>query len=79
MPYLLAAIGAICIAVLLWRAFVSNATETNRPEQGERRPLRPTRPSRPAPLAPDDDPEFLRSLSERKPPADPDGKQQPPA
>lgn len=72
MLYLLAAIGAICVAVLLWRAFVSNPTETN-----ERRPMRPSRPSRPAPIAPDDDPDFLRKLGERKPPADPDGKQPP--
>jgi hypothetical protein len=77
MLYLLAAIGAICVAVLLWRAFVSNPTEVS-----ERRPTtRPTRPggrpSRPAPMAPDDDPDFLRKLGERKPPADPEGKQPP--
>ncbi|MCT2585649.1 hypothetical protein [Actinophytocola gossypii] len=78
MLYLLAAIGAICVAVLLWRAFVSNSVE-----QGERRPVRPIRPMRPArparraPIAPDDDPDFLRKLGERKPPADPDGKQPP--
>jgi hypothetical protein len=76
MLYLLAAIGAICVAVLLWRAFVSN------PEVAERRTSRPTmRPgrSRPAPVAPDDDPEFLRKLGKQKPPppADPDGKQPP--
>lgn len=79
MLYLLAAIGAICVAVLLWRAFVSNPPQ----QLSERRPTRPTRPggrpSRPAPLAPDDDPDFLRKLGERKPPADPDGKgKQPP-
>lgn len=72
MLYLLAAIGAICVAVLLWRAFVSNPTEVS-----ERRPTRPGRPTRPAPMAPDDDPDFLRKLGERKPPADPDGKQPP--
>ena len=72
MLYLLAAIGAICVAVLLWRAFVSNPAEVT-----ERRPTRPGRPSRPAPMAPDDDPDFLRKLGERKPPADPDGKQPP--
>jgi hypothetical protein len=68
MLYLLAAIGAICVAVLLWRAFVAN------PEQaGERRVPRPGRTSRPAPIAPDDDPDFLRKLGERKPPpAEPD-------
>ncbi|GAB3455068.1 hypothetical protein [Actinophytocola sediminis] len=80
MLYLLAAVGAVCVAVLLWRAFVSNPAEVS-----ERRPTRPTRPtrpgrpSRPAPLAPDDDPEFLRGLGKQKPPADPDGKQPPAA
>ncbi|MDQ3790412.1 MAG: hypothetical protein M3422_24640 [Actinomycetota bacterium] len=73
MLYLLAAIGAVCVVVLLWRAFVANP-DTG----GERRVSRPTRPSRrPAPIAPDDDPEFLRSLNERKNPPDADGK--PPA
>jgi hypothetical protein len=72
MLYLLAAIGAICVAVLLWRAFVSNPAEL-----GERRPSRTGRPNRPAPIAPDDDPDFLRKLGERKPPADPDDKQPP--
>ena len=67
MLYLLAAIGAICVAVLLWRAFVSNPTEV------AERPARPTR-TRQGPLAPDDDPEFLRKLGQQKPPpADPDG------
>lgn len=66
MLYLLAAIGAVCVAVLLWRAFVSNPAEV------AERPTRQSR-SRPAPLAPDDDPEFLRKLGKQKPPADPDG------
>jgi hypothetical protein len=71
MLYLLAAIGAICVAVLLWRAFVSNPAEVSE------RPARPSRP-RQTSLAPDDDPEFLRKLGQHKPPpADPDGK--PPA
>ena len=69
MLYLLAAIGAICVVVLLWRAFVANPTTV-----GERRVSPPS--GRPAPMAPDDDPEFLRSL-ERKNPPEPDGKQPP--
>jgi hypothetical protein len=74
MLYLLAAIGAICVVVLLWRAFVANPT----PDVEERRVSRPTRPGRrPAPMAPDDDPEFLRSLNERKNPPEPDGKTPP--
>ncbi len=51
MAYVLALIGAITVAVLLWKAFG--------PERGAA-PVR--RPS----LAPDDDPEFLRRLGERK-------------
>ncbi|HEY7593096.1 MAG TPA: hypothetical protein VH969_08060 [Actinophytocola sp.] len=68
MLYLLAAIGAVCVAVLLWRAFVSNPAEVR-----ERSTTRPTR-GRQGPLAPDDDPDFLRKLGQQKPPpADPDG------
>lgn len=70
MLYLLAAIGAICVVVLLWRAFVANPTTV-----GERRVSRPSRPS--GPVAPDDDPEFLRSLNERKKPPEADDKQPP--
>jgi hypothetical protein len=73
MLYLLAAIGAICVGVLLWRAFVANPTTVS-----ERRVSRPSRPSRPSgPVAPDDDPEFLRSLNERKNPPEADEKQPP--
>ena len=72
MLYLLAAIGAICVVVLLWRAFVANPNPT---AVGERRVSRPSRRS--GPIAPDDDPEFLRSLNERKNPPETDGK--PPA
>jgi hypothetical protein len=70
MLYLLAAIGAICVVVLLWRAFVANPTTVS-----ERRVSRPSR--RTGPVAPDDDPEFLRSLNERKNPPDTDGTQPP--
>jgi hypothetical protein len=69
MLYLLAAIGAVCVVVLLWRAFVANPAAAS-----ERRVTRPTTTRRPAPMAPDDDPEFLRSLNdERKNPPDADG------
>lgn len=64
MLYLLAAIGAICVAVLLWRAFVAGPGES-----GEQRPARTRRTT---PVAPDDDPEFLRKLGQRKPPPDSD-------
>jgi hypothetical protein len=68
MLYLLAAIGAVCVVVLLWRAFVANPNPT---AVAERRVSRPTRRS--GPIAPDDDPEFLRSLNERKNPPETDG------
>ncbi|WP_143261937.1 hypothetical protein [Allokutzneria sp. NRRL B-24872] len=48
--YMLAAIGAVTISALLWRAF--GPEHTSKP--------------RSASLAPDDDPEFLRRLDERK-------------
>jgi len=70
MLYLLAAIGAVCVVVLLWRAFATKPTTVS-----EGRVSRPNR--RPAPMAPDDDPEFLRSLNERKDPPETDGKQPP--
>ncbi|GAB3009091.1 hypothetical protein LWP59_02195 [Amycolatopsis acidiphila] len=51
MIYLLALIGALTVAVLLWRAFG---------------PERVGVPSRRAPVAPDDDPDFLRKLGEQQ-------------
>ncbi|WP_158886508.1 hypothetical protein [Amycolatopsis anabasis] len=61
MIYLLAAIGALTIAVLLWRAFGAERVGV---------------PTRRAPLAPDDDPDFLRKLGEqqRRPRDEEDGK-----
>jgi len=70
MLYLLAAIGAICVVVLLWRAFVANPTTVS-----ERHVSRPSRRS--GPVAPDDDPEFLRSLNDRENPPEADDKQPP--
>lgn len=52
MLYLLATIGVIIIAVLLWRAYSSERVGT------------PT--SKSEPVAPDDDPDFLRKLSEEQ-------------
>ncbi|MDV6012645.1 hypothetical protein [Haloechinothrix sp. LS1_15] len=53
MHYLLAAIGVIIIAVLLWKALSSDRLGNT-----------PTRKA--APVAPDDDPDFLRKLSEEQ-------------
>jgi hypothetical protein len=50
MLYLLAVIGALTIAVLLWRAFGPDRVDTA--------------PSRRI-VAPDDDPDFLRKLGEQ--------------
>ncbi|MGH3859022.1 hypothetical protein [Actinokineospora sp.] len=57
MTYLLAAVGAITIAVLMWKAFGPRAAEATT-----------TRTA----IAPDDDPDFLRKLGEktRKPPTE---------
>lgn len=52
MIYLLAAVGAITVAVLLWKAFGPERM----PGQGGRQ----------APIAPDDDPDFLRELDEQQ-------------
>ncbi|MEU6641130.1 hypothetical protein ABZ863_01110 [Saccharomonospora sp. NPDC046836] len=58
MLYLLAAVGALTIAVLLWRVI------------GAERVGVPTRQS---PIAPDDDPDFLRRLGEQHKKPDEDG------
>ena len=52
MIYVLALIGAIAVVVLLWRAFVA------RPET--------VAPRRSRSIAPDDDPDFLRRLGEKR-------------
>lgn len=52
MLYLLAAIGAVTLAVMLWRAYASS----------ERVGVPAKRPQ----VAPDDDPDFLRKLSEQQ-------------
>jgi hypothetical protein len=57
--YLLAAIGALTIAVMLWRAFGP-----------ERVGVAARRPSM---VAPDDDPDFLRQLGEQQRRKDDDG------
>lgn len=51
MIYLLAAIGALTVAVLLWRAFGFERVGVS---------------SSRSPLAPDDDPDFLRKLGEQQ-------------
>ncbi|NIJ14764.1 hypothetical protein FHU38_005165 [Saccharomonospora amisosensis] len=58
MLYLLAAIGALTIAVLLWRVLGAERVGVS---------------SRQAPVAPDDDPDFLRKLSEQQKKQDEEG------
>lgn len=57
MQYLLAAIGAATVTMLLWKAFGPQR------QDAERRPV----------LAPDDDPEFLRGLGTKRQDRDDEG------
>ncbi|MEU8636633.1 hypothetical protein AB0C38_31065 [Amycolatopsis sp. NPDC048633] len=50
---LLAAVGALVVALLLWRSFAGQRVGV-------------ASPPRRAPIAPDDDPDFLRQLSEQQ-------------
>ena len=52
MLYVLAAVGALTIAVLMWRAFGPQTADVAQ--------------RRRSPIAPDDDPDFLRKLDERR-------------
>lgn len=58
MIYLLALIGALTVAVLLWRAFGPERVGVS---------------SRRTPVAPDDDPDFLRKLGEQQRRGEDDG------
>jgi hypothetical protein len=53
--YLLAAVGALTVAILLWRAFGSQTAAVPTRRERERGGVK----------APDDDPDFLRRLDER--------------
>jgi len=57
MQYLLVAIGALAVAVLLWRMYTAERVGVPSADERKRRPARP--------VAPDDDPEFLRKLAEQ--------------
>ena len=58
MQYVLAAIGAATVTVLLWKAFGPQSQS-----QGGGRPV----------LAPDDDPDFLRELNHKRQEPNEDG------
>jgi hypothetical protein len=60
-PFLVVLVVAVIVVVLVMRA----AAASGRPGGGVRRTPRP-RPRRPSrPIAPDDDPEFMRELERR--------------
>ena len=61
MPYLIVLVIAVVVVVLVMRAAAASGSGRGLPRT--RPPRRPVWPSRP--LAPDDDPEFLRELERR--------------
>jgi hypothetical protein len=61
MALLVGLLVAVTVIVLVMRAAASPSGGSVR----RQRPPRPTRTQRPQPLAPDDDPEFLRELQRR--------------
>jgi hypothetical protein len=68
--FLIALVGAVIVALLVWRAM--NAAGDGRARPGGSVP-RQARPAPPRVSGPDDDPEFLRQLDERvRRPEDPD-------
>lgn len=69
MLFLIALVGAVIVALLVWKAM--NAAG-GRPDAGGSLP-RQARPAPPRVSGPDDDPEFLRRLDEKvRRPEDPD-------
>ena len=61
MPYLIVLVIAVVVVILVMRAAAASGNGRDLPRA--RPPRRSVRPSRP--LAPDDDPEFLRELERR--------------
>jgi hypothetical protein len=60
MLFLIAFVGAVIVAVVLWKAMNTVRADGPTPPQTTR-----TRPSRPRVHGPDDDPDFLRRLGEK--------------
>ena len=58
MLYLLALVGVLALAVVLWRVLNAERTDVTTTRRGT--------------IAPDDDPEFLRKLGEHKPKDNPE-------
>lgn len=71
-PFLVALLVLFVVGTLLWKVMAAQAAEATRDGQGPgvdaptgpTRTARPSRPRRTRPVAPDDDPEFLRSLDD---------------
>ena len=74
-PFLVAVLVLVIVGTLLWKVMAAQAAQAGHDGgpggPGEDSPTGPTRttppraPRAPRPVAPDDDPEFLRSLDER--------------
>ena len=61
MPYLIVLVIAVVVVILVMRAASASGDGRGLPQaRPQRRPVRPSRP-----LAPDDDPDFLRELERR--------------
>ena len=70
-PFLVAVLVLFVVGTLLWKVMAAQAAEASRESgsgadapTGPTRTARPARPRRPRTIAPDDDPEFLRSLDD---------------
>ncbi|MCD2192655.1 hypothetical protein LQ327_04530 [Actinomycetospora endophytica] len=69
--FVVAVMVLVAVGVLLWKAVSAQALTTGSSTSEDEAPTGPTRtpgagrPRRTRPIAPDDDPEFLRSLDEQ--------------
>lgn len=59
MLFLIAFVGAVVVAVVLWKAMNSVRADGPAPTEA------PRRPTRPRVSGPDDDPDFLRQIDEK--------------
>ncbi len=66
--FVVAVMVLVAVGVLLWKAVTAQTLATGSGTTDDEAPTGPTRapgPRRTRPVAPDDDPEFLRSLDEQ--------------
>ena len=74
-PFLVAVLVLVVVGTLLWKVMAAQAAQAGHDggpggmvedaPTGPTRQATPRRPQRPRQVAPDDDPEFLRSLDEK--------------